>query len=223
MMQLAVDDQDIMALTNCDEDGAVVSNIADYTGKLEIPTNGKLVVSAAAPYFVDGKFRGAVCNDIDINTLNRIAANINYQDAGKGMIIDSNGTVIASADPAEILRPVDQNPVLRDHFQSIVEHPEGFFSIDENVFAYTTVESTGRIVGILVPNEPARGNFRVADLPVDGADEFGEPAQAFRRKYSQNRRCRSRRRRAYEPRGRDDEQYRKERDGIRSGGRKARA
>ncbi len=253
MMQLTDDDRDIMALTNCDEDGAVVSNTADHSGKLEIrtrdwykrvkaegkliftevykdATNGKLVVSAAAPYYVDGKFRGAVCSDIDIETLDRVASTINYRGAGKGMIIDSSGTIIASANPAENLQPVAQNPVLRDHFQAIVESPEGFFSIDQDIFAYTTVESTGWIVGILVPNEIvfasldhlrvvytaltavmivgiflmvafslvfanrivrnindikkhanelARGNFRVADLPVDGADEFGELAQAF--------------------------------------------
>lgn len=176
MMQLADDDKDIMALTNCDEDGAVVSNTADHSGKIEIrsrdwykrvkadgkmiftevykdATNGKSVVSAAAPYYVNNQFRGAVCNDIAVDTLDKIAATINYRGEGKGMIIDPNGTVIASADHAENLQPVNQNPALRDHFQQMIEQPEGFFSIDQNVVAYTTVETTGWLVAIIVPAE----------------------------------------------------------------------
>ena len=86
MMKLAENDKDIMAITNCDETGMVLSNTADYTGKLEIrnrewyknvksagkliftdvyqdATNGKLVVSAAMPYFdANGKFYGAICD-----------------------------------------------------------------------------------------------------------------------------------------------------------------
>lgn len=38
MMKLAESDKNIMAITNCDETGMVLSNTADYTGKLEIRT-----------------------------------------------------------------------------------------------------------------------------------------------------------------------------------------
>ena len=178
MMQLAADDDDIMAITNCDETGVVVSDTADYTGKLEIrnrdwykrvkaegsliftdvykdATNGKLVVSAAAPYYVNNQFRGAVCDDITVDILDGIAATINYRGAGKGMIIAADGTIIASAEPADNMQNINQNAALKDHFQQMLTQPDGFFLIDDdkNVFAYATVESTGWIVGVLVPTE----------------------------------------------------------------------
>ena len=175
MMQLADTDKDIMAITNCADDGVVVSNTADYTGQLEIRTrdwykriksegnliftdaykdivSGKLVTSAAAPYYVNNKFQGGICVDVDINTLEKVALTINYRGEGKGMIIGSNGVIIASADPADAMTEVRNSP-LRDHFQQMLNQSEGFFLIDENVFAYTTVKKTGWIVGILVPQE----------------------------------------------------------------------
>ena len=176
MMQLADNDRDIMAITNCDETGVVVSNTADYTGKLEIrtrdwykrvkaegsliytdvykdATNGKLVVSAAAPYSINNQFRGAVCVDIDIDTLDKVASTINYRGEGKGMIIASNGIIIASADPNDAMSNVSDTP-LRDHFQQMITQPQGFFEIDDqNVFAYATVNGPDWIVGMLVPGE----------------------------------------------------------------------
>ena len=111
IMKLAEQDKEIMAITNCDETGMVLSNTADYTGKLEIrtrewyknvksagkliytdvyqdATNGKLVVSAAMPYFdANGSFCGAICDDISVDTLNEEIKQINYRGEGKGVII----------------------------------------------------------------------------------------------------------------------------------------
>lgn len=174
MMQLADNDKDIMAITNCDETGIVVSNTADYTGQLEIrtrdwykrvkhegaliytdvykdATNGKLVISAAAPYYIDGQFKGAVCDDIAIDTLDKVVNTINYHGDGKGMIITDKGLIIASADPSENMQDINQTPKLRDHFQQMISQRTGFFLIDENVLAYTTVETTGWLIAILVP------------------------------------------------------------------------
>ena len=174
MMKLAESDKDIMAITNCDETGMVLSNTADYTGKLEIrtrewyknvksagkliftevyqdATNGKLVVSAAAPYFdANGKFYGAICDDISVDTLNEEIKQINYRGEGKGMIIDRKGKIIASADTSENMQDISSS----SEFQQMINNHNGFFLTDDgNVFAYTTVDITGWLVAISVPQE----------------------------------------------------------------------
>ena len=174
IMKLAESDKNIMAITNCDETGMVLSNTADYTGKLEIrtrdwyknvksagkliftdvyqdATNGKLVVSAAMPYFdSNGKFYGAICDDISVDTLNEEIKQINYRGEGKGMIIDRKGKIIASADTSENMQDISSSR----EFQQMINQRNGFFlTDDENVFAYTTIESTGWIVAISVPQK----------------------------------------------------------------------
>ena len=186
LMQLAENDKDIMAITNCDENGAVISNTADYTGQLEIrtrdwykqvkaegkliftdvyqdATNGKLVVSAAMPYYdSSGRFLGAICDDISVDTLNEEMKLINYRGAGKGMIIDRQGKIIASADTSENMSDISASA----EFQQMINQRNGFFLTDGgNVFTYTTIESTGWIVAISVPQEivfAAMDNLRMA-------------------------------------------------------------
>ena len=180
MMQLYFNDKDIMSITNCDEQGVVVSESEDLTGVLEIRTRdwyktvkstGKLlftdvyqdikskqlVISAAAPYSFNGKFGGAICCDITLDTLVKEVRTINYRGAGKGMLIDRNGVIIASAEPSETMTNISANAQLREHFQQMLSASDGFFLIDDadnqSVFAYATVASTGWIVGILVPEE----------------------------------------------------------------------
>ena len=167
LMQLS-SDPEIMAVTNCDENGLVISNENDYTGQLEIRNrdwyqrskserkliftdvyvdvvSGKAVVSAAQPYFdPSGNFLGSVCVDISIDTLNDEIKKLKYRGAGIGMILDQNGKVIVSAEP------VSQN--FSDEFKS--HQSEGFFvTADQNVVAYQKLESTGWIVAISVPHE----------------------------------------------------------------------
>lgn len=174
LMKIAENDTEIMAITNCDETGMVLSNTADYTGKLEIrtrdwykkvksegkliftdvyqdATNGKLVVSAAVPYFDANKnFYGAICDDISADTLNEEIKKINYRGEGKGMIIDSAGKIIASSNVEENLQDISAS----DNFQKMLGKDNGFFiTSDENIFAYATVETTGWIVAIKVPQE----------------------------------------------------------------------
>ena len=167
LMQLS-SDPEIMAVTNCDENGLVISNENDYTGQLEIRNrdwylrskserkliftdvyvdvvSGKAVVSAAHPYFdPSGNFLGSVCVDISIDTLNDEIKKLKYRGAGIGMILAQNGKVIVSAEP------VSQN--FSDEFKS--HQSEGFFvTADQNVVAYQKLESTGWIVAISVPHE----------------------------------------------------------------------
>lgn len=147
IMKLAESDKEIMAITNCDESGMVLSNSADYTGKLEIrtrdwykkvksagkliftdvyqdATNGKLVVSAAVPYFdANGNFFGAICDDISVDTLNEEIKKINYRGEGKGMIIDSTGKIIASSNSEENMQDISAD----NNFQKMLGEQNGFF------------------------------------------------------------------------------------------------
>ncbi len=172
LMKLAENDRDIMAITNCDENGLVISNSADYSGKIEIrtrdwyknvkserkliftdvyedATNGKSVVSAAIPYFDNtGNFFGAICVDIMIDTLNDEMRQINYRGQGTGMIIDKRGKIIASADNSQSMQDISST----DAFRNMSGKNNGFFTTDDGqIFAYTTVETTGWIAAIAVP------------------------------------------------------------------------
>ena len=172
LMKLAENDRDIMAITNCDENGLVISNSADYTGKIEIrtrdwyknvkserkliftdvyedATNGKSVVSAAIPYFDNtGNFFGAICVDIMIDTLNDEMRQINYRGQGTGMIIDKRGKIIASANNSQSMQDISST----DAFRNMSGKNNGFFTTDDGqIFAYTTVETTGWIAAIAVP------------------------------------------------------------------------
>lgn len=172
LMKLAENDRDIMAITNCDENGLIISNSADYSGIIEIRTrdwyknvkserkliftdvyedvtNGKSVVSAAIPYFDNaGNFYGAICVDIMIDTLNDEMKQINYRGQGTGMIIDKRGKIIASADNSQSMQDISAT----DTFRNMSGKINGFFTTnDGQIFAYTTVETTGWIVAISVP------------------------------------------------------------------------
>ena len=172
LMKLAENDRDIMAITNCDENGLVISNSADYSGKIEIrtrdwyknvkserkliftdvyedATNGKSVVSAAIPYFDNaGNFFGAICVDIMIDTLNDEMRQINYRGQGTGMIIDKRGKIIASANNSQSMQDISST----DTFRNMSGKNNGFFTTDDGqIFAYTTVETTGWIAAIAVP------------------------------------------------------------------------
>ena len=88
--------------------------------------------------------------DISVDTLNEEIKQINYRGEGKGMIIDRKGKIIASAETSENMQDISSS----SEFQQMINQQNGFFFTDDgNVFAYTTVESTGWLVAISVPQE----------------------------------------------------------------------
>ncbi len=179
MMSIASTDKEIMGLTNGNESGTFLSGTEDNTGKIDPrgrgwykdakaagkliftdaykdATSGKLVVSAAVPYKDKaGNFRGAICDDISIDTLQQRVSEVKYRGQGKGMIIEKKGMILASSDNVETMQDVSTNEGLKEHFQEMLQKGEGYFLTKKDgetkVFAYTTVESTGWIVGISVP------------------------------------------------------------------------
>lgn len=180
MLSLGVHDKDILSLAAGDEDGFFMSwSSGNLTGKIDprkrpwyvaAKTSGKLVftdaykdvtknilvVSAAVPYKDQaGNFRGAICGDIALDVLQKRIADVNYRGAGKGMIIEKSGKILASSEASETMTEVTENDGLKDHFQEMQQQHQGYFLTkkdgESTVFAYTTVASTGWIVGVSVP------------------------------------------------------------------------
>ena len=182
MMGLAANDKEIKTITNGNENGLFMSWASGnrtgqvdprqrpwyiaaknagkpvFTDTYKDATTGKLVVSAAVPYFTKGgQFAGAICGDISMEALDQKVDSVKYRGEGKGMIIQKDGKLLASSGSEEIFSDVRSNEGLRDHFDEMLQKGSGYFLTKrdgvERVYAYTTVQSTGWIVGIFVEKD----------------------------------------------------------------------
>ena len=82
------------------------------------------------PYDENGKFAGAICEDIELGTLETAVGNLKYHGEGKGLLISPKGNIIASTDEDENMKPVSDNAALAAHFDEMVQKGEGYFSLD---------------------------------------------------------------------------------------------
>ncbi|MDY4415195.1 methyl-accepting chemotaxis protein [Selenomonas sp.] len=167
LLKMVASDKEVVGLVNATEAGTFVSAKKDNTGKVNPQergwykqakaANGKLVVTAAMPYDADGKFAGAICEDIELGTLETAVGNLKYHGEGKGLLISPKGNIIASTDENENMKPVSDNAALAAHFDEMVQKGEGYFSLDtpegKKVLAYQTIPTTGWIMGISVPED----------------------------------------------------------------------
>ena len=182
ILRMVASDKEIVGLVNATETGTFVSAKKDNTGKVnpqergwykqakaaggklsftevyKDSTNGKLVVTAAMPYTDEtGKFAGAICEDIELGTLESAVSNLKYHGEGKGLLISPKGNIIASTDAEENMKPVSDNAALAAHFDEMVQKGEGYFSLETpegtKVLAYETIPTTGWIMGISVPED----------------------------------------------------------------------
>lgn len=179
-LAVASDDADILDVTVGMEDGFIQSFYAgNNTGKrdprqrpwykdaksagqtffteayVDSETN-KLVVSAVTPFSVNGAFGGAICSDITLDVLKSRVQSIKYRGEGSGIIIEKTGNVLATAGSEEPMSDIHKEPGIGEHFDEMLQKGEGFFLMDDyggekSVFAYTSIASTGWIVGIAVP------------------------------------------------------------------------
>ncbi len=89
-----------------------------------------------------------------METLDQRVGSIKYRGEGTGMIIQRDGKFLASSGNEEVFSDVRDNEGLRDHFDEMLQKGTGYFLTkrdgSDRVFAYTTVPSTGWIVGISV-------------------------------------------------------------------------
>lgn len=121
-------------------------------------TDGKMVVSYALPLIdSNGNFIGALCEDIDLDILKEVVKNINYEGQGSALIVDKDGQILASSGSEKIMSNVADYEELAVHLETVANQPTGFFETQmdgqDAVFAYTTLENTGWIVGLFVPSD----------------------------------------------------------------------
>ena len=127
---------------------------------VDVYTNS-LIVSAAAPIKNNGQFIGAVCNDIALTVLDNQVSKMTYRDTGDGLIIERTGNVLAVSDAYANLgvKSVQDLEGLAPHFDQMLNSKAGYFSIakgsngKERLFVYTTLETTGWILGIAVDSD----------------------------------------------------------------------
>ena len=116
---------------------------------------GKTIISYAVPVIdANGSFVAGLCEDIDINVLNKFVEGINYEGQGTALVTDRSGQIIASSGTEKIMSLVMDEPELAN-IDDQMDKPTGFFPIirhgEETLFAYTTLEKTGLIVAFFVP------------------------------------------------------------------------
>ena len=181
LLAIATSDKDILEVTIGLDDGYFVSyNAGDYTGKVD-PTGrpwykdarqydkvlftdayvdvytNQLIVSAAAPIKANGKFIGAMCNDITLTVLDEQVKKMNYRGHGEGIIIETTtGTILATSNPNAV-QNISEIPAMAAHFDEMKNNRTGFFILPaseqyphESIFAYSMVETTGWLMGISV-------------------------------------------------------------------------
>ena len=181
-LALTASDKDILEMTVGLEDGYFVGyNAGDSTGKVD-PTarpwyksardenkvifteayvdvfTKQNIISAAAPIKANGRFIGAVCNDIALTVLDEELKTMTYRGEGNGIIMERNGNILARSRSADT-KSVKEIPGVDAHFNEMLNTKTGYFILpsdgthNDEVFVYTTLESTGWIVGISVDED----------------------------------------------------------------------
>lgn len=121
-------------------------------------SDGKIVISYAVPLKADsGKTIGALCEDIDLSVLENVVKKVNYEGQGTGIIIDKKGQIIASSGEEKVMSLIHDDKELTSHYDAMLAQPTGYFEIsrggETEMFAYTTLERLGWIVGLFVPKD----------------------------------------------------------------------
>lgn len=121
-------------------------------------SDGKIVISYAVPLRADsGKTIGALCEDIDLSVLENVVKKVNYEGQGTGIIIDKKGQIIASSGEEKVMSLIHDDKELTSHYDAMLAQPTGYFEIsrggETEMFAYTTLERPGWIVGLFVPKD----------------------------------------------------------------------
>lgn len=121
-------------------------------------SDGKIVISYAVPLKADsGKTIGALCEDIDLSVLENVVKKVNYEGQGTGIIIDKKGQIIANSGEEKVMSLIHDDKELTSHYDAMLAQPTGYFEIsrggETEMFAYTTLERPGWIVGLFVPKD----------------------------------------------------------------------
>ncbi|MBE6096056.1 MAG: HAMP domain-containing protein [Schwartzia succinivorans] len=126
----------------------------NFTDPYVSKTTGDTVCAAGVPYTRQGASSGVVGVMFKTDTLSQKAKNIKFDGQGKGMILNpKTGLILASADESENLKPIADNPLLKEHIDEMAQKKEGYFVANGTVIAYETMPSTGWMTVVGVPED----------------------------------------------------------------------
>lgn len=114
----------------------------------------KMVVTTASPVKPGGRFVGAVCVYVTLDTLQKQAAAMKYRGEGSSYVIEKNGNVLAADDAELIMHNISQDSVLGSRFEEMLANGHGVFFSNSNegdkVVAYVTMPVSGWLACVSV-------------------------------------------------------------------------
>ncbi len=134
--------------------GAKAAGKVTFTDPYVSKTTGDTVCAAGVPYTRQGAPSGVIGVMFKTDTLSKKAKDIKFDGQGKGMILNpKTGLILASADENENLKPISENAILKDHIDEMAQKKSGYFVANGTVIAYESMESTGWMTAVGVPED----------------------------------------------------------------------
>lgn len=122
---------------------------------------GKLVVTFAVPVKDQGALKAVVAGDVAMDSVVANVRGIHPTPASSGLLLDSNGTVIASSDPALTLKPFTET-IKGTDFTTLKSGNlvDGTFNGREKTFLATAVPGTHWLLVVALDNGDATAGMR---------------------------------------------------------------
>ena len=122
---------------------------------------GKLVVTFAVPVKEQGALKAVVAGDVAMDSVVANVRGIHPTPASSGLLLDSNGTVIAGSDPALTLKPFTETIKGTDFATLKSGHlVDGTFNGREKTFLATAVPGTHWLLVVALDNGDATAGMR---------------------------------------------------------------
>lgn len=144
-----------------------------YTDPYTDAATNKLCMSIATPYYgANHELGGVICEDVSLASLSEYVSRLNYKGAGTGMILSSDGTVVAAADEDLVGQTTAEIGSLHEHFSEMQQKGKGYFLTDvngrSNVIAYDTVDGTNWFMLLAVPEDVVFSQMRTLKITFLG-------------------------------------------------------
>ncbi|MFB4903113.1 methyl-accepting chemotaxis protein [Enterobacter hormaechei subsp. oharae] len=122
---------------------------------------GKLVVTFAVPVKEQGALKAVVAGDVAMDSVVANVRGIHPTPASSGLLLDSNGTVIAGSDPALTLKPFTET-IKGTDFAALKSGNlvDGTFNGREKTFLATAVPGTHWLLVVALDNGDATAGMR---------------------------------------------------------------
>ncbi|MEP8904268.1 methyl-accepting chemotaxis protein [Enterobacter hormaechei] len=122
---------------------------------------GKLVVTFAVPVKEQGALKAVVAGDVAMDSVVANVRGIHPTPASSGLLLDSNGTVIAGSDPALTLKPFTET-IKGTDFATLKSGDlvDGTFNGREKTFLATAVPGTHWLLVVALDNGDATAGMR---------------------------------------------------------------